>query len=151
MKKTIGLFLFAFYPICLLAEESEAFKAKTFEKPVREFSVIATDAGYFPNRIFAYVGEKARFFVTSTDDSPQCFLLEDHNVFLAAKKGKMEEAQVEFKYPGRFEYHCPSTKFKGHVTVVAKPGIKKSARTREVASEKKDYWTPKDNDLKSYD
>ena len=145
MKISISLFLAALIPIGLMAKEISGFKEKTFEKPIREFSVIATEAGYFPNRIFAYVGERARFFVTSTDDSPQCFLLQDHNVFLSARKGEMKEAQVEFKYPGRFEFYCPSTKFKGHVTVVARPGVEKKAK-RGIASEKSLLWIPKDHD-----
>lgn len=145
MKKTlIGLFLLSALPISVVGKELEGFSPKKFESPVREFSVIATDAGYFPDSLFAYVGDKARFFVTSTAEKPQCFLLKDHNVFLAAEKGKMEEGAIEFKYAGRFEYYCPSTKFKGHITVVERPGAKRALK-REVAS-KPNFWTPRDYD-----
>ena len=54
--------------------------------------MIATDSGYFPDRLFAYVGEKARFFVTSTGDKPQCFLLKDHQDFLGGRKRKNERS-----------------------------------------------------------
>lgn len=145
MKKTFGLVLLALFPISLTAQEPKPFEAKAFKAPVREFSVIATDSGYFPDKLFAYVGEKARFFVTATADSPQCFLLKDHDVFLAAEKGKLEEGQVAFKYPGRFEFFCPSTKFRGHITVVEKPGAKKKLK-RETASVKKSHWSPRDFD-----
>lgn len=143
MKSIIALLVLAAFPISY-GEEIEGFKSKEFESPTREYSVIATDQGYFPDRLFAYVGEKARFFVTSTSKSPQCFLLQDHKIFLAAEKGKMQEGSVTFRYPGRFEFYCPSTKFKGHVTVVERPGAKKKKQVRDVASVKKDYWTPKD-------
>ncbi len=143
MKRYLILTFAALLPFQALSIELKRFGKKDFESPVREFGVIATKSGYFPERMFAYVGEKARFFVTSTDESPQCFLLKDHNVFLSAEKGKMQEALVEFKYPGRFEFYCPSTKFKGYVTVVERPGTKRKIK-REIASEKKTYWTPKD-------
>lgn len=145
MKRIINLFLLAGFPISLWGAPIEGFKSKEFETPVREYSVIATKSGYFPDKLFAYVGETARFFVTSTDATPQCFLLKDHKVFLAAEKGKMEEGQVQFKYPGRFEFYCPSTKFKGHITVVERPRPEKAVK-RELASEKKTYWTPRDYD-----
>lgn len=151
MFRIISLFLLASFPISLMGKQPEGFKAREFDSPVREFSVIATEAGYFPDSLFAYVGDKARFFVTSTADAPQCFLLKDHNIFLAAEKGKMEEGHVEFKYPGRFEYYCPSTKFKGRITVVERPDAEREARKakklkREVASKKKSYWSPRDYD-----
>lgn len=158
MKAIISLLFLACFPISILvggaglaeaSDKIEGFKAKSFKSPVREFSVIATDSGYYPNRLFAYVGDTARFFVTSTAQTSQCFLLEDHKIFLAAEKGKMQEGKVEFKYPGRFEYYCPSTKFKGHITVVERPHAKKvmkKAASREIASEVKNYWTPRDYD-----
>ncbi len=143
MKRYFLYVIVALMPLELMSEELGRFGKKDFKSPVREFGVIATKSGYFPESMFAYVGEKARFFITSTDDTPQCFLLKDHNVFLSAEKGKMQEAIVEFKYPGRFEYYCPSTKFKGHITVVERPGTKSKVK-REIASEKKTYWTPRD-------
>lgn len=143
-KVLFSLFFLGICPINSIGAQLEGFKAKKFESPTREFSVIATDSGYFPDRLFAYVGERARFFVTSTGEKPQCFLIKDHQVFLAAEKGKMSEAQVTFKYPGRFEFYCPSTKFKGHITVLESPDAKKSAG-RKIASEKT-YWTPRDRD-----
>lgn len=145
MKKFMVLAFIVFIPTSLMSKERKVFEKKAYQAPVREFSIIATKQGFFPNKMFAYVGEKAKFFVTSTDDKPQCFLLKDHNVFLSAEKGKLQEAHVQFKYPGRFEYYCPSTKFKGHITVVEKPGSRKAVK-REVASEKKNYWIPRDYD-----
>ncbi len=144
MKTLFSLFFLGLFPISSMGAQLEGFKAKKFEKPVREFSVIATESGYFPDRLFAYVGEKARFFVTATGDKPQCFLLKDHQVFLSAEKGEMSEAQVTFKFPGRFEFYCPSTKFKGHITVLESPdALKRSGR--KVASETT-YWTPREHD-----
>jgi plastocyanin len=146
MKNLIFLFIFALLPINTSAEEGEVFKEKKFKKPLREYSIIATDKGYYPEKVFAYVGEKVKFFLTSTTDKPQCFLVKDHSIFLGAKKGKVSEGEVSFYTPGRFEFYCPSNSFKGHITVIQRASDKQKEASREVASKKPDYWIPRDYD-----
>ena len=159
MKKLSKFLLFLFViPICFSegsliiasAKAYDEFKAKSYfhKNPIREYSIILTPEGYYPNRIMAFEGEKVRFFVTSTEGSAGCFIVDDHKIFLSAKKGQVAEAEIEFKIAGKFKFFCPSSKHKGYITVLEKFNeevIKK--KTREIASERRPtYWLPKNYD-----
>lgn len=125
------------------------FKEKSYTYPLREFSVIISDDGYYPNKMLAYVGEKLRFYVTSTAKKSQCFILQNHEIFISAEKGQINEMEVVLDNPGRYKFYCPSSKHIGHLTVVAKDSGKQDV-IRAVASEKTtdktEYWTPRDYD-----
>jgi len=121
------------------------FDEKSFDTPVREISIIATDDGFYPNKVMAFTGEKVKFFITSTSGSKHCFILQKHEVFVAAEKGKINEAHVQLDNPGRFKFYCPSSDFKGHLTVFEKFKNQDQA-SREPASAKPKYWTPRDYD-----
>lgn len=107
--------------------------------PMREVSVIVTQEGYYPKSISVFEGEKVKFYVTSTVEAPHCMIVESHKVFMAATKGKISEAEVEFNKPGEFSFYCPSSKINGKVVV-----LKKQDPKREVASEKRNYWMPRE-------
>lgn len=122
-------------------------KVKYFEKPVRELSVILTKEGYYPDRMVAYVGEKVRFFVTSTKKAPECFVLQDHKVFLSAKMGEISEGEVVFRDSGKYKFYCPSSKHKGFITVIERASdVEEQKRTIASEESKPSYWTPRDYD-----
>lgn len=115
-----------------------------FERPVREFSIIATEEGYYPESIFAFVGEKVRIFVTSTMDRPTCFIVPHRKFYLAAHKGKIAEGDYIFRSPGEYPYYCPGEKFKGTITILSKSGgveEKPSSEEKNLFSAK--AWRPK--------
>ncbi len=109
----------------------------------REVSVIITAEGYYPKSLTVFQGETVKFFVTSTIEAPDCFLLQGHEVFLAANKGKITEAQTKFEHPGVYNYYCPSSKHQGKVTVLKK-FVPQAAPSRKVASDDPAVWTPKE-------
>jgi plastocyanin len=128
------LFLLSFFMLSsVLAAETKT--------PVREVAVIVTKEGYYPKSLSVFEGEKIKFYVTSTVESPDCLIVESHKVFMAATKGKVTEAETVFDKAGEFAFYCPSSKNDGKIVV-----LKKSMPKREVASEKHDgmLWTPKE-------
>lgn len=147
------LIFVGFVGLSLAQEPSSILDAKRFERPKRDFSIIATESGYFPKSLSVYVGEQIRFYVTSSASKDQCFLVKDHPIYLSAKLGRIDEGEVEFKSPGRFEYYCPTTSFKGVITVLPKVDYKKKSLSRMPSSydkkegeeRPKDYWTPRDS------
>lgn len=148
MKKLVnyGLLFFIFIPIISMGI-ALAQKAHTFKNPIREIAVIVTDQGYFPDKISVFEGEQVRFFVTSTIDGPDCFVVDQHKIFLAAEKGKMTEAETIFKIPGKYKFYCPSHNLKGHITVIEKVKLTKAVekKVRDVASEENEdskIWLP---------
>lgn len=121
--------------------------AKDYDIPLREQSIIVTEEGYYPKHISAFVGERMRFFVTSTTDKDECFILKNMDLFLGAKKGKISEGEVHFTKPGVIEYYCPTGQLKGKLTVLEKP---KKKSQRNIASERNSkstnvrFWMPRD-------
>jgi hypothetical protein len=126
----------------------QVFSKKTYPKPLREVSIIVTEDGYYPDKVFAYEGELVKFFITSTVEKPQCLVLQKHDVFLSAQKGKVNETTVAVDTSGRFRFYCPSANFDGHLTVFKKESPKESEvlPSRDIASEKPSYWLPRDYD-----
>lgn len=121
------------------------FGEKTFDKPVREISVIVTDDGFYPNKMMAFEGERIKFFITSTSKKSQCFVLQKHEVFVAADKGMVNESEVVVENAGKFKFYCPSFPHHGHLTVFEKFAAEEK-ENREPASEKPKYWLPRDYD-----
>lgn len=151
MKKLCLFLLFLLVlPISLMERSSAQNRAEVFEHPYREFSVILTDSGYFPKKLVAFEGDKVKLFVTSTIDKPECLVVEDHKIFLEATKGKITYGESIFRKAGEYKFYCPSSRYKGMITVLKRPGSSKEPisimPTREVASEKPSYWTPRDYD-----
>jgi len=113
------------------------------DHPLREISIIASETGYYPNSPVAFVGERVRFFVTTTTEDKRCLLLPEKNVFLSLEKGKIDEGEFVVMEPGIYKFHCPTGKMQGILTVLQHPVDKK----REVASEAESrvkIWFPKD-------
>lgn len=150
MRKLVNFSLLFFFiiPIIPLGVVF-AQKAKTFKNPKREISVIVTEQGYFPDKISVFEGEKVRFFVTSTIEGPDCFVVDKHKIFLAAEKGKLTEAETVFNVPGKYKFYCPSHKLNGHITVIEKLKISETKasekKVRDVAGEyeqESKLWRP---------
>jgi len=119
------------------------FSFSVWAQAQREVSVIVTAEGYYPKSLTVFQGESVKFYVTSTVEAPDCFLLQGHEVFLAANKGKITEAQTKFEHTGVYNYYCPSSKHQGKVTVLKK-FVPQAAPARKMASEDPAVWVPKE-------
>jgi hypothetical protein len=107
--------------------------------PQREISIIVTKEGYYPKNLVAFKGEKVKFYVTSTTEDPDCFIIQGHKVFLAAQKGKITETDIVMEHSGEFSFYCPSSKNSGKLTI-----LNKKNDGRNIASE--GPWMPKDHE-----
>jgi plastocyanin len=126
--------------VCLISFANAKTEVNSL-KPTREVAIIVTKEGYYPKSLSVFEGEKVKFYVTSTVEEPNCLIVEGHKVFLAANKGKVTEAEVEFDHAGEFAFYCPSSKIDGKVVV-----LKKQMPKREIASEKDtpSVWKPRE-------
>lgn len=112
--------------------------------PVREVSIIVSKEGYYPKNFTVFQGERVKFFVTSTVDSPDCLIVQGHKIFMSATKGKITEGEAIFEHPGTFAFYCPATKHDGTVTVMKKVD---PLAGRTIASDKNGHlWVPKEYD-----
>ena len=132
------IFLF----ICkVYALDYKNFEAKSYTVPLRKFSLIATEEGYYPNNLVIFEGEKIELTLTSTTKDPSCFIMQEKNIFLEASKGKVSEAKIAFKRPGKYKFHCPSQKIEGRVTVLEK--IKPQIEVKRAPA----HWMPRDEEF----
>lgn len=140
MKRNIYFIYLLFLASVLNAQE-----INKLERPVRNYSVILAEDGFSPENLVAYEGETLNISVTSTKEDKGCLFLREHNVFIAAQRGKINHGSVDLDEQGSFEFYCPSLKFKGTLTVLSKP--EKEVK-RDIASEKPEvnYWLPRDYD-----
>ncbi len=145
--RTIALICF-FLSLNLKALEYKGHEAKSYTFPLRNMAVIASDEGYYPSNLVIFEGEKIQLVVTSTSKEPSCFILQEKGVFLEASKGKVSEAEVFFKDPGIYKFHCPTQKIEGKITVLEKikPEVEPVDRKRTPA-----VWMPKDVPLDDSD
>lgn len=127
------------------AEDEQIEKIRT-KHPKREVSVIVTDEGYYPETIVVFKDEKVKFFITSAAQEVSCFIVDKHQVFLSAKKGKVTQGEAIFTKAGKYKVYCPTSKFKGHLIVLDKKKKKKKKVRRKIASrhQKMKVWMPRE-------
>lgn len=132
-----------------LALESTFARPKSFDVPVREISLIATPEGYYPESFSVFAGEKIKFYLTGTGNTPSCLMLPDKELFLSAQKGNVSEGTIFFPKTGVFKFYCPTGKIKGRITVIPRPKTEEELEAeRKLASERMKnrvrVWYPKE-------
>lgn len=131
-------------------DEPSVIQEKSFERPLREVSLIYTPEGYYPENISVFAGEKVRLFVTATTKQPGCLLIPQKEIFLSAQKGEVSEADLYFDRPGEFKFYCPNGKVFGKLTVLERPEVARARRQREVSRDiaskrsKVKLWKPRE-------
>ena len=138
--------IFIFLGVTYGKVSSDNFDSSNF--PRREYSVIISDEGYYPDKFVVFQGERVRFFITSTIDGPSCFMIPEKNLFMSVNKGRISENEVLFDTPGVYKFYCPAGKIKGTITVIARGKVKNDSDDdmvidRSVASDKFSVWKPR--------
>lgn len=153
MKYSQLLFIMAWsYFSSLWAQGYDHHSFKKFKTPQRDFSIIVSNEGYYPDRLIVFEGEKVRFFVTSTSTEAKCFILENHNVFVPASKGRVAEAEVVLEKAGEYSFYCPSFAHRGKLVVLgererSQPVVKVNrdpASSTTVDRESEQHWVPRE-------
>ena len=131
------------------ALESQFAQEKKYDVPVREVSLITTPEGYFPEVFSVFAGEKVKFFLTNTGDTPSCLMLPEKELFLSAQRGKVSEGSAFFPKTGVYKFYCPTGKIKGRITVIPRPKTEEELEAeRKLASERTKnrvrVWYPKE-------
>ncbi|MCT4640748.1 MAG: cupredoxin domain-containing protein [Bacteriovoracaceae bacterium] len=119
-----------------------SFAQEKFLYPVRKVAIIASNEGFYPNKIIAFKGEKLEVFMTSTTSKKTCMLIDQHEFFIAAKKGEVSSSHLKLESTGNYKIYCPDHSFSGHLVV-----IDKKNSGRKVASTKikePSVWVPRD-------
>lgn len=152
MKSLLTLIFLLLWGLLAQAQAQEgAFSQQKFDRPIREMAIILSDEGFYPQSLFAYKGERVRFYLTSVSNKPKCFMIPDKEVFLGVQRGQVTEAVVDFDREETVRFHCPSDKMEGEISVYEHPKDKAHRQRREIASESRKQvirpqaWVPKDD------
>jgi hypothetical protein len=148
----IVVFLEMIFIASLWAQGYDHHSFKKFKAPQRDFSIIVSNEGYYPDRLIVFEGEKVRFFVTSTSTDSKCFILENHEVFVPANKGRVAEAEIVLNKAGEYSFYCPSFAHKGKLVVLgererAQPVVKINrdpASSSVLDKQSEQAWIPKE-------
>lgn len=131
-----------------IQEEVKEIEKQNINVPNREISIIAGPEGYYPEKISVFKGERVRFYITSTEKTPGCFLISDKEIFLSANNGRITEAEVKFDELGEVVFHCPTGNIRGKITVLDRPdkirAARKIASDEEEEEAKPSYWIPRE-------
>jgi hypothetical protein len=83
----------------------------------QEVSVIVSDIGFFPNRIFVTEGIPVKLYLSTPSKTTLCFINDQWGVQKGVAPGKVEEVEFTPTTPGNFRFYCPIKGLEGVMTV----------------------------------
>lgn len=102
---------------------------------VQEISLIVSDYGYFPNRVFVTQNVPVKIYMTTPSKNTLCFMLDNMGLKKGITPGKVEEITFTPGQAGNFRFYCPVKSIEGTLTVREAPLAEQSVRG--LASEQK--------------
>ena len=97
--------------------EESVHPEEVYKYGVQEFALIASDTGYFPQRIFVRKNIPVKLFVTSGSQSPQCFVLDDFSIRKGVGPQQVEEIRFLPTHVGQYKFYCPKQEIEGSLVV----------------------------------
>lgn len=90
---------------------------EVYKHGVQEFSVIATDTGYLPAKIFVRRNIPVKFYLTSASARKLCFMMDDFSVRKGVSSQSVEQINFLPTKPGQYRFYCPVQEIEGQVIV----------------------------------
>lgn len=94
----------------------------------QEISLIVSDYGYFPNRLFVTQNVPVKIYLTTPSKVTLCFMLDQWGVKKGVLPGKVEEISFVPEAPGEYRFYCPVKSIEGTLVVRETPIASPSAR-----------------------
>lgn len=88
-------------------------------KGQQEVSVIASDMGFFPSRIFVTEGVPVKLFLSTPGQNTLCFMVDQFGVKKGILPGHVEEVSFVPDARGDYRFYCPIKAIEGRITVRA--------------------------------
>ena len=86
---------------------------------LQEISVIASDQGFFPSRIFVTQGIPVKIYLSTPSKNALCFMSDGLGVKKGILPGQVEEVSFVPENAGDFRIYCPMKSLEGKITVRA--------------------------------
>jgi heme/copper-type cytochrome/quinol oxidase subunit 2 len=97
--------------------DTEVRPEEAFKYGVQEFSLIASDTGYFPSRIIVRRNIPVSLFLTSSSSTNLCFVQDDFGIRRSVSAKVVEEVRFLPTKVGQYRFYCPVKEIKGTLIV----------------------------------
>lgn len=88
-----------------------------FEKGVQEVSLIASDLGFFPKKIFVTSGIPVRIYATGVSKKTLCIMIDYFSIRTQVHTQKISEMNFLPTAAGEYRYYCPINGMEGFIVV----------------------------------
>lgn len=100
---------------------------------VQEISLIVSDFGYFPNKLFVTQNVPVKIYLITPSKVTMCFMLDTWNLKKGVTPGRVDEITFTPDQPGDHRFYCPVKSIEGTLTVREAPTA--TPASRRVAAE----------------
>jgi heme/copper-type cytochrome/quinol oxidase subunit 2 len=90
---------------------------EVYKHGVQEISVIATDTGFHPARIYVRRNIPVHLFLTSASPSKLCFVMDDFQIRKGVMIQQVEQVNFLPTKVGEYKFYCPVSEISGSVVV----------------------------------
>ncbi|HEY8278981.1 MAG TPA: cupredoxin domain-containing protein [Bdellovibrionota bacterium] len=90
---------------------------EVYKHGVQEISVIATDTGFHPARIYVRKNIPVHLFLTSASPSKLCFVMDDFQIRKGVAIQQVDQVNFLPTKTGEYKFYCPVSEIKGSVVV----------------------------------
>lgn len=90
---------------------------EVYKHGVQELSVIATDTGFHPARLYVRRNIPVHLFLTSASPSKLCFVMDDFQIRKGVMIQQVEQVNFLPTKVGEYKFYCPVSEIQGSVVV----------------------------------
>lgn len=90
---------------------------EVYKHGVQEVSVIATDTGFHPAKVYVRRNIPVHLFLTSASPSKLCFVMDDFQIRKGVSIQQVDQVNFLPTKVGEYKFYCPVSELKGSLIV----------------------------------
>lgn len=90
---------------------------EVYKHGVQEISVIATDTGFHPSKVYVRKNIPVHLFLTSASPAKLCFIMDDFQIRKGVSIQQVDQVNFLPTKVGEYKFYCPVSEIKGSLIV----------------------------------
>jgi len=90
---------------------------EVYKHGVQEVSIIATDTGFHPSKLYVRKNIPVHLFLTSASPSKLCFIMDDFQIRKGVSIQQVEQVNFLPTKIGEYKFYCPVSEIRGSLIV----------------------------------
>ncbi len=90
---------------------------EVYKHGVQEISVIASDTGFLPSKIYVRKNIPVHIFLTSASPAKLCFIMDDFQIRKGVSIQQVDQVNFLPTKVGEYKFYCPVSEIKGSLIV----------------------------------